>query len=194
MLRDDMTLACRQCGKQFVFTKAEQEFYELKGFNLPSRCQECRSIKRSQSPCLVCSQCGTELEKEETIYCTSCVTRVTQDAELKAKKRDKKASEEHTKLLIVESQKAEVEELLRRQELVIEELKQEVNGLNQDLEEAHQFHSDIGWLQPVLSGMTERLDTLEQAQNKTNDRMLQIVQKVYELKENITFIMEAMIM
>jgi len=45
----DKTLACRECGKNFVFTAGEQEFHEQKGFtNTPSRCPECRAIRKSQ--------------------------------------------------------------------------------------------------------------------------------------------------
>ena len=40
----DMTLRCRDCGTEFVFTAGEQAFYAEKGFtNRPSRCPSCRS-------------------------------------------------------------------------------------------------------------------------------------------------------
>ncbi len=36
----DKTLTCKDCGKEFVFTEGEQEFYKEKGFeNEPQRCQ-----------------------------------------------------------------------------------------------------------------------------------------------------------
>ena len=39
-----MTLQCRDCGSEFVFTAGEQAFYAEKGFtNRPSRCPACRS-------------------------------------------------------------------------------------------------------------------------------------------------------
>ncbi|MCL5797458.1 MAG: zinc-ribbon domain-containing protein, partial [Patescibacteria group bacterium] len=31
----DQTLVCRDCGKQFVWTAGEQEFYAQKGFSNP---------------------------------------------------------------------------------------------------------------------------------------------------------------
>ena len=35
----DKTIACRDCGTDFVFTAGEQEFYAQKGFtNEPTRC------------------------------------------------------------------------------------------------------------------------------------------------------------
>ncbi len=43
------TLACRDCGTEFVFTAGEQEFYAQKGFtNEPTRCPSCRQ-QRKQS-------------------------------------------------------------------------------------------------------------------------------------------------
>ena len=50
----DKTLICKDCGKEFVFTAGEQEFYAEKGFeNEPQRCRECRQgpEKRDGSRC-----------------------------------------------------------------------------------------------------------------------------------------------
>lgn len=44
----DETLQCCDCGKDFVFTAGEQEFYAEKGFsNKPKRCKECRDAKKA---------------------------------------------------------------------------------------------------------------------------------------------------
>ena len=44
----DMTLVCKDCGKEFVWTEGEQEFYQQKGFtNKPVRCPECRKARKS---------------------------------------------------------------------------------------------------------------------------------------------------
>lgn len=43
----DMFLTCRECGKTFVFTAGEQEFYAQKGFlNDPVRCPDCRRARK----------------------------------------------------------------------------------------------------------------------------------------------------
>lgn len=43
----DINLTCRDCGKTFVFTAGEQEFYAQKGFlNDPVRCPECRRARK----------------------------------------------------------------------------------------------------------------------------------------------------
>ena len=45
----DKTLTCRDCGKEFVFTAGEQEFYAEKGFeHEPTRCPECRKAHKAQ--------------------------------------------------------------------------------------------------------------------------------------------------
>jgi ssDNA-binding Zn-finger/Zn-ribbon topoisomerase 1 len=43
----DMTLVCRDCGRQFTFSAGEQEYYSRKGFlNEPVRCPECRRARK----------------------------------------------------------------------------------------------------------------------------------------------------
>ena len=45
----DIKLVCKDCGKDFLFTDGEQEFYKQKGFeNQPTRCLECRKAKKAQ--------------------------------------------------------------------------------------------------------------------------------------------------
>lgn len=43
----DKTLACRDCGKQFTFTAGEQEFYSTRGFSEPTRCADCRAVRKA---------------------------------------------------------------------------------------------------------------------------------------------------
>lgn len=44
----DKTLACRDCGADFIFTAGEQEFHASKGFtNEPRRCPDCRQAKKA---------------------------------------------------------------------------------------------------------------------------------------------------
>lgn len=46
---EDKTLVCKDCGKEFVFTVGEQEFFKEKGFdNDPVRCPECRRARKNQ--------------------------------------------------------------------------------------------------------------------------------------------------
>ncbi len=46
---EDKKIQCRDCGKEFVFTVGEQEFYKEKGFeNEPVRCPECRKARKQR--------------------------------------------------------------------------------------------------------------------------------------------------
>ncbi len=71
----DQTLTCRDCGKEFVWTASEQEFYQKKGFdNPPARCPDCRAKKKAsfgqnggghrggdrQMYEITCSNCGNK--------------------------------------------------------------------------------------------------------------------------------------
>ncbi len=194
MLKDsDIKLTCHQCGKEFVFIKAEQEFYEGKGFTSPHRCKECRSTKKEKIHSLVCSQCGTQLKEEAPIYCTACLANVQLEFELKANKTQKATNEVYKKLQSIESEKAEFAELIRQKEQEVNELEQKVDNLSRDLEEVHQLQSALNqWFQPTLNGIEERvrerLEALEYGQNKINERMLQIVEKMHEMYENTTIL------
>ena len=42
----DKRIICKDCGKEFVLTVGEQEWYEEKGFNDPVRCKECRQVRK----------------------------------------------------------------------------------------------------------------------------------------------------
>ncbi|WP_196601510.1 zinc-ribbon domain containing protein [Pectinatus frisingensis] len=85
----DKTLTCKDCGKEFIFTAGEQEFYAEKGFqNEPSRCHECRDAKRQHSRDgrsssrkmyeAVCAKCGVttqvpfEPKPDRPVYCRDC--------------------------------------------------------------------------------------------------------------------------
>ncbi len=44
----DKVVVCRTCGKEFVFTAGEQEFYAEKNFTEPKDCKECRQARKQQ--------------------------------------------------------------------------------------------------------------------------------------------------
>lgn len=45
----DKTMVCRDCGKEFIWTAGEQDFYKQKGFdNEPTRCPDCRRKKKAE--------------------------------------------------------------------------------------------------------------------------------------------------
>jgi CxxC-x17-CxxC domain-containing protein len=94
----DKTIACKDCGANFVFTENEQTFYREKGFeNEPQRCPECRSARKQarggnrggggggggygrerQMFSATCSECGIETSVpfepsgDKPVYCRDC--------------------------------------------------------------------------------------------------------------------------
>ena len=81
----DKTLVCKDCGKEFIFTAGEQEFYAEKGFqNEPQRCKECRTAKKAamresrEMYTAVCASCGKEAKvpfvpkNDKPVYCSEC--------------------------------------------------------------------------------------------------------------------------
>ncbi len=186
MVREtDMQLNCRQCGKEFILTKAEQEFYELKGFNLPSRCKECRISKPARVQLPVCSQCGKELDKSTSIYCTSCLQTAHFELEKENKQIKMAISAARSKLEASESQKAELAESLRQKEQEAAELEEKVVSLTEDLDKAQQFYAASGWLQPVLSNIEKRLEELERAQLDITQKVLRTIRVMQERYDNI---------
>lgn len=44
----DEKIICKDCGKEFIFTVGEQEFYKEKNIeNKPKRCKACRDAKKA---------------------------------------------------------------------------------------------------------------------------------------------------
>ena len=81
----DKTLVCKDCGKEFVFTSGEQEFYAEKGFqNEPVRCKDCRSSRKTPRSSeremfdAVCAECGAPTKipfqprNDRPVYCSNC--------------------------------------------------------------------------------------------------------------------------
>lgn len=92
MQYQDQTLTCRDCGKSFLFSARDQEFFAQKGFtNPPTRCKDCRNLRKkavaegggSNSNNKVlhrisCKNCGksgemaTEPRKPGDVLCSEC--------------------------------------------------------------------------------------------------------------------------
>lgn len=90
----DRMLTCRDCGREFVFSASEQEFFAEKGFtNDPGRCPECRAARKNRNQGetgygygrqnrqmypAVCAACGKSTEVpfrpsgDRPVYCRDC--------------------------------------------------------------------------------------------------------------------------
>lgn len=46
---EDKKIICKTCGKEFIFTAGEQEFYKARGIeNEPKNCKACRDAKKAK--------------------------------------------------------------------------------------------------------------------------------------------------
>ncbi len=62
----DRDLKCWDCGKTFVFSTSEQEFFKEKGLvNEPKRCPNCRLLMRMY-------RSGTDVKKTSEVACAEC--------------------------------------------------------------------------------------------------------------------------
>jgi len=74
-------ITCKICGKEFIFSKGEQEFFAKKGLqNIPKSCPECREKRRQGEDVLLeakCQSCGKvgifrrRIEAKE-VLCADC--------------------------------------------------------------------------------------------------------------------------
>ena len=81
----DMSLNCRDCGKEFIFSDRDQAFFAEKGWNnQPTRCRDCARAKRNTmdaprqmfpAVCMVCNQnCEVPFEPrgDKGVKCLNC--------------------------------------------------------------------------------------------------------------------------
>jgi CxxC-x17-CxxC domain-containing protein len=91
----DKTLTCSDCGTQFTFSAAEQEFFQSKGYtNEPKRCPTCRQARKAErgGPTggtksrqmfpATCAECGKDTEvpfeprEGRPVYCSDCFSKM----------------------------------------------------------------------------------------------------------------------
>ncbi|MDQ7093587.1 zinc-ribbon domain containing protein [Desulfosporosinus sp. PR] len=86
---EDKTLICKECGREFIWTAGEQEFYAEKGFaNEPKRCKECREVRKKDGRPVremydaLCAECGKPCvvpfkpTGDRPVYCRECFTKM----------------------------------------------------------------------------------------------------------------------
>ena len=85
---EDKVLVCADCGREFIWTAGEQEFYAERGFtNEPKRCPECRKARKTARDGstgtrvmydAVCARCGKPCKVPfkptdgRPVYCSEC--------------------------------------------------------------------------------------------------------------------------
>jgi chromosome segregation ATPase len=121
----EMILTCRQCGKRFLFTESEQQFYQQKGFTLPGHCPECRSIRRVNNV-ILCSKCGKKILKASEVHCDSCLETVRLELEIEVRRLNTALQEASARLEVAESEKAQLTEPINARLAAIESEKSQL--------------------------------------------------------------------
>jgi predicted ATPase len=155
----DKILVCRQCGKEFHFTGAEQEFYTQKGWTEPGHCPQCRSARRKREDMhLICSGCSILLEKEEPVYCSKCVENLKLEAELMHQGQLETIKEFEGKL----ENLGEMEQRLASVTMELEKIQQANIELKDKIAALHEAAS-WGSLKDSLQHVNKQLGAFEQS-------------------------------
>ena len=59
----DITLICKDCGKEFIWKAGEQRFYAEKELQTPVRCKDCRQARKQMFEEKSQEQTNDEFEK-----------------------------------------------------------------------------------------------------------------------------------
>ena len=80
---EDKTLVCKECGKEFVFTAGEQEFYAERGFqNEPQRCKARGPREFFTATCAACggeARVPFEPKSDRPVYCSDCFAKMREN-------------------------------------------------------------------------------------------------------------------
>jgi hypothetical protein len=151
----DTEIKCRTCGNTFTFTAAELEFYELKGFTMPSHCKACRQMIEYKKQA-----------KEGTDKLKAAELSLAEMSELIVEK-DHQISE----------LTFEVKNLTEK----VDMLSQRIGELSKDLEKARQIDSKLSFIHSIVSTFENRLENVVETQNFISQRILDVVKLVQEV-------------
>ena len=83
-------LICKECGRDFLFSIKEQEFFKHKGFqHEPARCPDCRQKRKQkiqeEMTEITCASCGKktkaliDINKDQPVYCRECFEKIKEN-------------------------------------------------------------------------------------------------------------------
>jgi hypothetical protein len=159
----DISITCSQCGKKFIFSEDEQEFYRGKGYTPPLRCKQCRSARQQHSD--ACSNCGNTLVEGSPQYCAACFINVQLEFEQKAQGLRSSLQEAESKLQVFEAEKAKIQTdpilALKAVEddknRVIEETRRQLVAVESEKSAIAEL---LAQKEQTLSGLEQRLDCI----------------------------------
>jgi DNA repair exonuclease SbcCD ATPase subunit len=170
----DISIVCSQCGKKFVFSEDEQEFYKTKGYSAPLRCKQCRSARQPSGS--VCTGCGNKLVEGSPLYCAACNIDVHLEFEQKAQALKGLLHESELKLQAVEAEKARIQ---ADTALMVKSMEDEKNRL---LEETR---LQIAAADAKKASLVDLLMQKEQTVSGLEQRLDMVIAKMQKLPENI---------
>ena len=185
----DLALMCNQCGKEFIFSEDEQEFYKTKGFTPPHRCKDCRSTRR-QTQTTSCSKCGNPFVEGAPIYCAACQVNTQLDFEIKAQGLQSTINEATAKITALESEKVQTLDLLQQKERQVLDLEQRLKFASTEIEKASRLNANLDWLGPALTSLNEKVSSLENNQNNLVEALVQIIENKEE-PQKVTGLLDA---
>jgi CxxC-x17-CxxC domain-containing protein len=68
----DRTVKCATCGRNFLFTAKEQEFFMGKGFKEPRHCRECRQQRKQERDEAIAQATGQPLTSGREMFKVIC--------------------------------------------------------------------------------------------------------------------------
>ncbi|MBN1190054.1 MAG: zinc-ribbon domain containing protein [Dehalococcoidales bacterium] len=128
----DITITCNQCGKKFVFSEDEQEFYRGKGYSPPLRCKQCRSARQQSTN--ACTGCSNKLIEGSPLYCAACYINVHLEFEQKTRELKNLLHETESRLQAVEAEKSRIEAETSSKIKAIEDERKLIAALNDKIE------------------------------------------------------------
>ena len=68
----DVNIKCVTCGRDFIFTAREQEFFFSKGFKEPRHCRECRQRRKQDRERIFAEASGQEYQPGKDLFKVVC--------------------------------------------------------------------------------------------------------------------------
>lgn len=188
----DIKIKCQQCGREFVVMEDELQFYKQKGLTLPRRCKECRSKSHKKVGQLVCSECGSKIDRTVTVYCGNChssdIANIKLECELNNKKIENAFNEIRMKLEAAKIEKSKLEKTLSQKEKKVEELKQTVVERNEELDKVKRLRNTIeksfqSELKSMEKSVGEGLKSTEDENRLVKKELIQINNSLKDMKK-----------
>lgn len=180
----DLTITCKQCGKDFIFSEDEQDFYKTRGFSTPQRCKSCRS-KQKQSA-RICAECGNSFVEGAPVYCAACLINQKLEPKLSAPviENQKLLDEALNRAVLAEATESKTSELLLQKAGEVAELEIRLNLANSELEKAVKYCASLEKLIPALEYLKGKIHVLENSQNTMTELLLKLSKKTEVVSKN----------